>query len=319
LQWHAHEFQNEGPLCKDLHTQNEKMHSDHPQAMAALVHFMLLEHLELISDDGGMTVLGNVLKDSPRHFMEPCLVALEMMKFGVLHGEPFEPAAFADPFPADVNYPVAPVDSRMKSMLLLSRVFSLVPMRLQNSRWDANVSFDLTAFHSLVRVLNRALRQLTEAVLCSLLLGDVSKAKLLPPGFMCASPTGSDQFSTVAMFPVFMLPRACMGIVCLYFLNYEGDPQYFRRDLMANFPCCAQPEIDLKDAMVFWEDLMRCMDDVAELLGAENFMEDMKAAQVLLQQRQRRLGLFPDAGNLRGDENARVTAAVMSCGHGIMR
>jgi len=88
---------------------------------------------------------------------------------------------------------------------------------------------------------------------------------------------------------------------------------------MANFPCCAQPEIDLKDAMVFWEDLMRCMDDVAELLGAENFMEDMQAAHILLQQRQRRLGLFPDAQNLRGDENARVTAAVMSCGHGIMR
>jgi len=319
LHWHAHDFQNEGQLWKDLGTTNARHHDDHPQAMAALVHFCLLEHLELISEDGGMTVLGNVLKDSPRHLVEPCLIALEMMKFGVLHGEPFEAACFGDPFPAEVNYPVAPVDSRIKSMLLLSRVFSLVPMKLHSQRWDADVNFDLTAFHSLVRVLNRALRQLTEAVLCSLLLGDVSKARLLPPGFMCASPVGADHFSTVASFPVFMLPRACMGIVCLYFLNYDGDASYFKRDLMASFPCCAQPETDLKDAMVFWEDLMRCMDDVAELLGAEHFMQDMKAANVLLQQRQRRLGIFPDAKNLRGDEHERVKNNVMSCGRGIMR
>ena len=34
-------------------------------ALAALVHFMLIEQLELIDkDDGGMTILGNVLKDT---------------------------------------------------------------------------------------------------------------------------------------------------------------------------------------------------------------------------------------------------------------
>ena len=38
--------------------------------MAAIVHFMLLEHLGLIADDGGMTVLGDVLKDSPRKLQE---------------------------------------------------------------------------------------------------------------------------------------------------------------------------------------------------------------------------------------------------------
>ena len=53
---------------------------------------MLLESLEYVSEDGGMTVLGDVLKDTPHKFQEPVLVALELMKFGLLSGEPFDPA-----------------------------------------------------------------------------------------------------------------------------------------------------------------------------------------------------------------------------------
>jgi len=49
--------------------------SDDRFSLAALVHFKLLEHLELIADDGGMTILGNDLKDSPRHLQEPCFVS----------------------------------------------------------------------------------------------------------------------------------------------------------------------------------------------------------------------------------------------------
>lgn len=312
LQWHAHEFEKEGRLYKDLTIPGEATFSDHPLALAALVHFMLLEHLELIADDGGMTVLGNVLKDTPRRLQEPCLVALEMMKFGVLNGEPFEVPPFGDPFPSEVNYPKAPLDTRTKSMLLLSRVFSLVPMRLKNAGWNADVVFDLTAFLALVRVLKRSLRSLTEASLASVLLKDMSKARLLPLGFMCGSPDGNDHMATTSLFPVFMLSRACMGIVCLYFLNYQGDPAYFHQDLRARFPCCVQANIDLKDAMVFWEDLMRCVDEITAPLGAEDLYEDMKAANVLLQQRQQHLSIFPDANNLRGDEHRRVAAAVLS-------
>jgi hypothetical protein len=312
LQWHAYEFEREGPLYQDLQRYGDSSFSDHPQALAALVHFMLLEHLELIADDGGMTVLGNVLKDTPRHLQEPCLVALEMMKFGVLNGEPFEVPPGGDPFPAEVSYPQAPSDSRTKSVLLLSRVFSLVPMRLRNARWNADVVFDLTAFHSLVRVLKRSLRQLTEASLASVLLKDMTKARLLPLGFMCSSPDKSnDHMNTASLFPVFMLPRACMGIVSLYFLNYQGDPPCFHRDLTARFPCCAQAKNDLKDAMVFWQDLMRCVGDIAGPLGAEDLFEDMKSANVLLQQRQQYLGVYPDGSNLRGDEHRRVTTAVL--------
>ena len=38
-----------------------------------------------------MTVLGDALKDCPDKYQEPCLFALELMKFGLLTGEAFEP------------------------------------------------------------------------------------------------------------------------------------------------------------------------------------------------------------------------------------
>merc|ERR1719464_1452629 len=159
------------------------------------------------------------------------------MKFGVLNGEPYDPAHPDRPFPDQVNYPQQPVQPRMKAILVLSRCMSLVPMKLKNDMWNADVDFDLAAFHSLVRILKRALRQLVEASLASILLKDLSRVKILPPGFMCASPKKENHLETPAVLPTFMLPRACMGIVVRFFLEYRGDPAQFQREMQSRFPC----------------------------------------------------------------------------------
>jgi len=292
LNWHACEFERDGPLVKDLQEPGEPWFSNDKNSLAALVHFMVLSHLELIAtEDGGMTVLGNVLKDTPRNLQESCLVALEMLKFGVLSGEPFEAAQTERPFPAQVEYPIAPVQPRTKAVLLLSRVMSLVPMKLKNDMWNADVDFDLAAFHSLVRILKRALRQLVEASLASVLLKDLRRARLLPWGFMCASPKKEDHLQTPALIPTFMLPRACMGIVVRHFLEYRDDPMNFQKELQSRFPCCAQPLEDLRVAFKFWADLRRCVDEIAEPLGAEELCQDMAAASQVLQEQQNRLGI----------------------------
>mmetsp|Transcript_104029 Transcript_104029/g.323462 ORF Transcript_104029/g.323462 Transcript_104029/m.323462 type:complete len:749 (-) Transcript_104029:78-2324(-) len=292
LQWHAHEFHNEGQLYKDLKKYGEPTFSHDTNSLAALVHFVLLEHLELIADDGAMTVLGDVLKDSPRQFQEPCLVALEMMKFGVLSGEPFDAAQVDRPFPEQVSYPTAPVPARTKAVLLLSRVMSLVPMKLRNDMWNADVDFDLAAFHALVRILKRALRHLVEASLASILLKDLQRVKLLPAGFMCASPKKEDHLQTPAVLPTFMLPRACMGIVVRHFLEYRGEPAAFVKDISVRFPCCVQPVEDLRTAFVFWEDLRRCVDAIADPLGAEELRDDMNGATDVLYAQQQKLGIM---------------------------
>jgi len=140
-------------------------------------------------------------------------------------------------------------------------------------------------------MLKRTLRQIVEASLASALLKDLSRAKLLPPGFMCATPKREDHLQTPALLPTFMLPRACMGIVVRFFLEYKGDPASFQKEILARFPCCVQPIDDLKLAFQFWADLRRCVDNIAEPLGAEELNEDMKAAEEVLIAQQIRLGL----------------------------
>ncbi|CAK0910396.1 unnamed protein product [Prorocentrum cordatum] len=72
LNWHRNEFQNDGQLVKGVNTAGYPACSNDANSLAALIHLMVLEHLELIaSPDGGMTVLGDVLADTPRQFQEP--------------------------------------------------------------------------------------------------------------------------------------------------------------------------------------------------------------------------------------------------------
>lgn len=290
LKWHAKEFQDDGPLIKTLTKPGYPTSSPDENSLAALVHFMLLERLELIDhEDGGATVLSNALKDTPQNLQEPCLVALELMKFGILTGEPFDAADKA--FPPKVNYPTAPAPPHVTSMLLLTRVMSLVPMRLRNDMWNADVDFDLAAFHALVRVLKRTLRQLVEASLASILLQDMSRVKILPLGFMCGSPKKEDPTQTPALLPTFMLPRACMGIVARFFLEFQGTGQQFKDQLSVKFPCCANPVDDLRVAFLFWEDLKRCVDQIAEPLGAQELRGDMLKASQMLHAQQKHLGI----------------------------
>jgi len=315
LKWHEHEFFGDGELYRGLSASGEPSFAKDRDSLSALVHFMLLEHLELIADDGGMTAIGAALKDTPKHLMEPCLIALELMKFGCLNGEPFEPTAQDKPFPQALNYPPrlpsGEVMPRQKSIYLLTRIMSLVPMRLKVDMWNADVIFDLAAFHAMVRILKRSFRQLTEASLASVLMKDMSQAKLLPAGFLCASPSSKDHMAPHGLMPTFMLPRACMGIVADFFLNYSGSPDQLHREMQAKFPCCQAPREDLQQAMVFWEEMRRCVDQMNEQgLGIEDVAEEMNAANEVLREMQKKLNFYPDTKILRGDETEKVKAFV---------
>jgi hypothetical protein len=292
LQWHAHEFETDGALIptREETTPNIWCSND-LNALTALVHMMVLENLELIADDGGMTFLGNVLKETPRHLQESTLVALELMKTGMLSSEPFEPAQQDRPFPAPVQYPSSQgCPPRTKAIMLLSRVMSLVPMKLKNDMWNADVDFDLAAFHSLVRILKRTLRQLVEASLTSMLIKDLSLVKLLPPGFMCATPNKEDHLRSPGVLPAFPLPRACMGIVARHFLEYTGPPENLKADTQSKFPCCLQPLADLKVAFEFWDDLRRCVDAIADPLECTDLRDEMAmATEQILRPQQKRL------------------------------
>jgi len=301
LNWHANEWdRNDSELMPNNDQDSAPTVSNDLNSLCALVHLMVLEQSGYITQSGEMTHFGNVLKDSPSLTLEPCMVALEMMKLGVLSGDPFE-APPGRPFPPQVDYPEH-ADDRTKAVMLLTRVMSLVPMNLKGDEmWNADVDFDLTAFHSLVRILKRALRQLVEASLASVLLKEgLTLWRLLPPGFMCASgtPARDDAHRSPAVLPTFMLPRACMGIVVRYFLKYTGPPGNFAQDVAQKFPCCVDVVPDLQVAFAFWKDLRRCLDAFPKTQDpdaedSQQFVEEMTMANEVLEAQQRRLGIFP--------------------------
>eukprot|EP00429_Kryptoperidinium_foliaceum_P043937 CAMPEP_0176111884 /NCGR_PEP_ID=MMETSP0120_2-20121206/56186_1 /TAXON_ID=160619 /ORGANISM="Kryptoperidinium foliaceum, Strain CCMP 1326" /LENGTH=777 /DNA_ID=CAMNT_0017446105 /DNA_START=67 /DNA_END=2400 /DNA_ORIENTATION=+ len=297
LNWHEHEFtcEPQGRLIQDLKADGYPTISHDLDSLAALVHFMVLENLGFIDSDGAATVFGAVLKDTPVQFQEPCLVALQMANLEILSGDPFE-AVDDKPFPPQVNYPrIQDAGPYRKSIFLLSRVMSLVPMKLKTTEmWNADVDFDLAAFHSVVRIVKRTLRQLVEASLCSALLLDLERVKLLPGELMCASPKKEDHMQTPAVLPTFMLPRTCMGIVVRHFLEYTGDAAAFAKETIVKFPCCYQPIEDLKSAFAFWDDLLRCVAKIGQLTGEElALLTEMNAASTILCTQQQRLGILP--------------------------
>eukprot|EP00440_Ansanella_granifera_P033251 gb/GFBE01036076.1/.p1 GENE.gb/GFBE01036076.1/~~gb/GFBE01036076.1/.p1 ORF type:complete len:111 (+),score=16.35 gb/GFBE01036076.1/:1-333(+) len=108
---------------------------------------------------------------------------------------------------------------------------------------------------------------------------------------MCASHIQGQYPNTPAELPTFMLPRACMGIVVRYFLEYDKDPAEFQRELAKKFPCCIQAIDDLRLAFRFWNDVRRCVTTKAETLGAEEVRDAINAAHKILCRQQERLGL----------------------------
>lgn len=289
LNWHAHEFQTDGPLIRDLARGSDEPEIDNSQeALCAHAHFMVLEQLGLISEDGDMTFLQNVLKDTPHKFQEPCMVALELMKFGALSGEPFDAASPERPFPRQVGYPASSAaGSHAKAIYLISRVVSLVPMKLRTEMWNANVDFDLAAFHSIVRILKRTLRQVAEACVTSVFLTDLSKVSLLPAGVV----NTSTETPETSQFPSFTVSRSCMGIVMRYFLGYKGESRHLVKDLQNHFPCCAQPLVDLQLAFSFWAEFKRCVEIIAGPLETQDLLAEMESATTVLNNQRKRLGI----------------------------
>lgn len=303
LQWHAYEFER-NPSLSMIEPGGErspkKRELTDTKHLAAYVHFMMLQQIGLIGEAPAvdMTVLGDALKDCPEHFQEPCLVALEMMKFGLLTGEAFEPLQ-DKPFPSAINYP-ARSEPTQSYVMLISRVVSLVPMRLRSDMWNSEVDFDLAAFHCQVRLLKRSLRQLTEASLAFLLMEDHSRMHFVPDwslnpveagGAEKNSKRAQQQQDNRSVLPTFTLPRACMGIVLKSILNSDLQANEVSNYLRKNFQACAAAREDLQLGFQFWEECLRCVEQIAGPLGAQSLQQDMRAANDYLMHRRRQLNL----------------------------
>ena len=227
LRWHAREVDiGGGPLLSALAGEANNANKEDTTWLAAQAIFSFLESLDFFAEDGGMTVLGDILKDTPAVFQEPTLLALELMKFGLLTGEPLEAPADR-PFPVDINYPA---DSSSNAVTLITRVLSLIPMRFKAELWTSALDFDLAGYHYIVRAISRSLSGLVECSLAHLLISDPKRSKLIPNHvFSPSGPLPSEEpknegVGPVSLLPSFMLSKNCLGIVAKFFLvDYKGN------------------------------------------------------------------------------------------------
>jgi len=96
-------------------------------------------------------------------FQDPLYLFLELVRAGVMHGNLWSNRAYS-------GGPSFGEDDEKKSMLLIMRVLSILPLSFKAQQWSGPLSRELLAFNSFVRSLSRALRTLIELTALNALL-----------------------------------------------------------------------------------------------------------------------------------------------------
>ena len=120
-------------------------------------------------------------------------------------------------------------------------------MRYKGIGWTSPVNHELLCSNSLVKVHERALRNLSEMLAMSLLLvesGNYSRKDLREIHF--SLPFGRDT-------------STALGLVLKYHLEHYKDAGYKSESLKQVFPACAEPAEDLKKGFAFWGELVKCL------------------------------------------------------------
>ncbi|CCO29222.1 putative protein C139,01c [Rhizoctonia solani AG-1 IB] len=96
-------------------------------------------------------------------FQDSMYLFLEMVRAGVIHGNLWSGRAYS-------GGPSFGDDEEKKSMLLVMRVLSIVPLSCHPQPWTGPLSRELLVFNSFLRSLSKALRTLVETVALNMLL-----------------------------------------------------------------------------------------------------------------------------------------------------
>jgi hypothetical protein len=96
-------------------------------------------------------------------FQDPLYLFLELVRAGVMHGNLWTGRGYS-------GGPSFGTDEEKKSMLLVMRVLSIVPLNFKPQAWTGPLSRELLVFNSFLRALSRALRSLVELTALNMLL-----------------------------------------------------------------------------------------------------------------------------------------------------
>ncbi|KAK3956490.1 temperature dependent protein affecting M2 dsRNA replication-domain-containing protein [Pseudoneurospora amorphoporcata] len=184
--------------------------------------------------DRAMVTLEPVVKKFPTvpYLYESVLVAMEMVRFGLLNGS----LKVVEP----LSLPMHGDDDDKSSLMLISRCATLLKLRHQANGYTGPLSKNLLTFHSLAGEVRSAERALMEAILASLFLYGQGQRKR------------DDSWELSHQLPFLFNPDVALGIaVKTYFdetINWNSEKEKAER--LATFPDAFVPY-----SMAFSEDL----------------------------------------------------------------
>ena len=173
-----------------------------------------------------------------RPLQQELFVALELLRFGYLHGSPFVAVGSS---PLEKKESV----SSERIIRLICRVFSLLPLRFEdNATWMGSLDRDLLAFNSVARVLSRTLRSILEMIALDLYIDEHITVN------------SADMHRIAGWLPFVQETNTGFGIVMKHLLTHAGDDiELAKASALDSFPACADITGDLKFGVEFWRDV----------------------------------------------------------------
>ncbi|OCF33804.1 COP9 signalosome complex subunit 5 [Kwoniella heveanensis BCC8398] len=156
------------------HTRRERAGRvlDKKDEIVANILWRLLELRGFINATHTHTMIGKALHAANRvsrvndRFQEPLYLLLELLRAGVVHGHRWG----GDQVEPLSGGPSFGTDEEQRSILLIMRCLSILPLMFRPQQWVGPLSRELLVFNSFVRALSKSLRHLSEAVNAHIML-----------------------------------------------------------------------------------------------------------------------------------------------------
>ncbi|EUR72008.1 hypothetical protein PFBG_02787 [Plasmodium falciparum 7G8] len=197
-----------------LRTNNQNFHS-----FLCLVYFMFLENLDIFTKNCGVTLFGLLLSEvKNKNIDSNILIIFELFKFGFLTTEALLPPdgkTYPENAYASIQNNNKLDEQDKKSVLLLSRIYSLYNSNIDHSRtYEGLIDFDLCAFFAVVKIIKKTLRQLLQACVTNVLLTNMELIHILPENLYNPFDIHICGFFVTNHF---------MGVLIKYFLLFDFD------------------------------------------------------------------------------------------------
>ncbi|KAJ9086460.1 hypothetical protein DSO57_1003796 [Entomophthora muscae] len=212
----------------------------------------------------------------PNDQMEGLIVAVELIRLGVLTNAPFN-TEYTDTYLSHI-----PEEARPHARLF-SRVMCMIPMSFGRAPWSGPVDRNLLCFQSCVRVMTRTLRHMVEMVAMGILLsGECSKPRTDLTDISVRLPFSQEPNTALAILAKLYLNRLCQ------YPQTKPDHWFEEGQLPRTFPCSSDPLDDIQRGFEFWDQLVQVLtvvnsqlstplDVFQQFVDANQWLQDKRA------------------------------------------